>query len=253
MPTPVVAGNWKMNTTVAEAVALVSDLKEELNRVQGVEKVLCPPFVSLTVVRNLVYGSSIRLGAQNMHHEERGAFTGEISPLMVKELCEYVILGHSERRNLFHEDDALVGRKVRAAFRLGLRPILCVGERLEERQAGQAQAVVLRQLRAALEEVSAAQGLVVAYEPVWAIGTGVAATPADAEAVMAVLQGFLHERFGDAAEEVPLLYGGSVTAANVSEFVRQPAIHGVLVGGASLRAAEFLEITRQTARAKGAS
>ncbi len=242
-----------MNTTVAEAVALVSDLKEELHRVRGVEKVLCPPFVSLTVVHNLVYGSSIKLGAQNMHHEERGAFTGEVSPLMVKELCEYVILGHSERRHLFHEDDALVGRKVRAALRLGLRPILCVGERLEERQAGQAQAVVLRQLRAALEEVVTAEGLVVAYEPVWAIGTGVAATPADAEAVMAVLQTFLRERFGAAAEEVPLLYGGSVTAANVSEFVRLPSIHGVLVGGASLRAQEFLEITRQTARAKGAS
>ncbi len=251
MPTPVVAGNWKMNTTVAEAVALASDMKEELHRIRGVEKVLFPPFVSLTAVRNLIYGSTIRLGAQNMHHEDRGAFTGEVSPLMVKELCDYVILGHSERRHLLHEDDGMIGRKVQAAFRAGVRPVLCVGERLEERQAGQAEAVVTRQLRAALEGVVAPGGLVVAYEPVWAIGTGVAATPQDAGAVMEVIGSLLRQRFGPAAEEMPLLYGGSVTAANVAEFVRLPSIHGVLVGGASLRAQEFVEITRQTARVKG--
>jgi triosephosphate isomerase len=251
MPTPVVAGNWKMNTTVAEAVALASDMKEELHRIRGVEKLLCPPFVSLTAVRSIVYGSSIKLGAQNMHYEDRGAYTGEVSPLMVKELCDYVILGHSERRHLLHEDDELVGKKVKAAFRAGLRPILCVGERLEERQAGQAEAVVSRQLRAALEGVVVPGGLVIAYEPVWAIGTGVAATPQDAAAMMEAIGSLLRQRFGPGAEGVPLLYGGSVTAANVAEFVRLPNVHGVLVGGASLRAQEFVEIARQVAQAKG--
>ena len=251
MPTPIVAGNWKMNTTLGEAVALVSDMKDPLHQVAGVEKVLCPPYISLAAVRNLIYSSSIKLGAQNMYYADQGAFTGEVSPKMVKELCAYVILGHSERRHVFQEDDALIGRKVQSAFRIGLRPILCVGERLEEREAGQANEVVTRQLQAGLEELPVTDNLVIAYEPVWAIGTGVAATADDASAMMEVIQDLLQERFGQAAKEVPLLYGGSVTSANVAEFVQQPSIHGVLVGGASLRAEEFVEIARQTAQAKG--
>ena len=251
MPTPIVAGNWKMNTTVGEAVALVSNMKDELHRIQGVEKVLCPPFVSLATVKNLIYASSIKLGAQNMHHEERGAYTGEVSPLMVKDLCEYVILGHSERRHIFGESDDLIGKKAQAAFKAALRTILCVGERLEEREAEHAEQVVTRQLRAGLEGVSSPGELVIAYEPVWAIGTGVAATPEAATAIMTVIQGFLKERYGEAGEEVPLLYGGSVTPANVAQFVQESTIHGVLVGGASLNADDFVDLTRQTAQVKG--
>ena len=177
MPTPIVAGNWKMNTVVPEAIVLAAELRDALDAISGVEKVVCPPFVSLMAVKGLLDGSSVKLGAQNMHHAEKGAFTGEVSPGMLVGLCQYVILGHSERRQLFGETDESVNSKAQAAIEVGLKPILCVGERLDEREGGRAEDVVTQQLRGGLEGVSSVETVAVAYEPVWAIGTGVAATP----------------------------------------------------------------------------
>ena len=255
MPTPIVAGNWKMHTTLSEARDLTQGVVEKLAGVSGVEVVLCPPFPYLLACRDLLGGSGIHLGAQNMHFEEKGAFTGEVAPPMLAELCEFVIIGHSERRQHFGETDAAIARKVQAALSVGLSPILCVGETLEQRCAGQAEAVVGAQLQAALEAVEAPGGLAIAYEPVWAIGTGVAATPDIAAHVMGgpILAG-LAVAFGEhAALEVPLLYGGSVNPGNIEEFASVPAVHGALVGGASLKADDFAEIVRITARVKGSS
>ena len=248
MPTPIVAGNWKMNTTVGEAVTLASALREPLDAIEGVEKVVCPPFVSLLVVKNALGGTSTAIGAQNMHFEERGAYTGEVSPPMLADLCTYVILGHSERRQHSWETDEVVNRKVRAAIEAGLRPILCVGEGLEEREEGYAESVVTAQLRGALRRVDSIETLAVAYEPIWAIGTGLAATGEAAEAIMVAIRGALSELYGEAAAgETPLLYGGSVTPDNAAEFAGQPNINGALVGGASLDAGRFAEIARQFA------
>ena len=248
MPTPIVAGNWKMNTTLAEAVALASALREPLDAVDGVVKVVCPPFVSLKAVGDALQGASTAVGAQNMHFEERGAFTGEVSAAMLTDLCTYVILGHSERRQHFWETDEVVNRKVRAALEAGLRPILCVGEGLEEREEGYAESVVTSQLKGALRRVTSAETLAVAYEPIWAIGTGMAATGEAAEAIMVAIRGTLSELYGEAASrETPLLYGGSVTPDNVAEFAGQPNINGALVGGASLDAGRFAEIARRVA------
>ena len=199
MPTPIVAGNWKMNTTLAEAVALASALREPLDAVDGVVKVVCPPFVSLKAVGDALQGASTAVGAQNMHFEERGAFTGEVSAAMLTDLCTYVILGHSERRQHFWETDEVVNRKVRAALEAGLRPILCVGEGLEEREEGYAESVVTSQLKGALRRVTSAETLAVAYEPIWAIGTGMAATGEAAEAIMVAIRGTLSELYGEAA------------------------------------------------------
>ncbi|MBI2872900.1 MAG: triose-phosphate isomerase [Chloroflexi bacterium] len=251
MATPFIAGNWKMNTTLREAVALVREMRGELARLDGVERVLCPPFISLAAVSELVAGTPIKVGAQNLFHEQKGAYTGEVSPLMLRDLCEYVIVGHSERRACFHEDDAVVNRKLKAAVAAGLRPILCVGERLGERESGRAEEVVTAQLHRALEGYSDAASLVVAYEPVWAIGTGKAATPDMAGAMMALIRRRLSEAFGDnPANGIPLLYGGSVTSQNIRGFVEQPPVDGALVGGASLRAADFVEIVRTTAQVR---
>ena len=245
MPTPLVAGNWKMNTTLAEAVDLASAMRDPLDAIQGVEKVICPPFISLKAVKDALDGSSSRMGAQNMHYEERGAFTGEVSPRMVADLCQYVILGHSERRQRFWETDEVVNRKVRAALAVGLRPILCVGEGLEEREEGLAESVVTAQLHGALSRVSSVDALAVAYEPIWAIGTGVAATGEAAEAIMGAIRRALAEAYGDAeAQQIPLLYGGSVTPDNVAEYASQPNVNGALVGGASLNAESFVGIAR---------
>ena len=254
MPLSVVAGNWKMNTGLAEAVQLAASVREGASDLSGVEIILCPPFIALAVVRDAVQGSALKVGAQNMHFEDSGAFTGEIAPPMLQGICEYVILGHSERRQLFGEDDDLINRKVKAAFQHGLRPILCVGESLEERESGQAGAVVGRQLQAGLAEVLDITGLILAYEPVWAIGTGRAATPEIAAEIMGgtVLE-TMREGYGAAADQVPLLYGGSVNPGNITDFVAEPCVHGALVGGASLKADQFLEIARLTAEAKGMS
>ncbi len=247
MATPFVAGNWKMNTNVAEAIALAKELRGLLSDIHGVTKVVCPPFVSLTAVSEALAGSSISLGAQNMHPGPRGAFTGEISGAMLQGLCQYVILGHSERRHILGERDDFINAKVKAALELGLTPILCVGETLEERDAGKARAVVERQLQAGLAGVGADDiaRTVIAYEPVWAIGTGRAATPEIAQEMVGAIR---HEvaRLSHAgvAGEVPLLYGGSVNAANAAEIAAQQDIDGALVGGASLQPADFAGITR---------
>jgi triosephosphate isomerase len=252
VPRAVVAANWKMNTDLAGAMDLAAGVREGASFISGVQIILCPPFISLTAVGDAVRGTSIRVGAQNMHFEASGAFTGEIAPAMLQGLCDYVILGHSERRQIFGEDDDLINRKIRAAFQHGLRPILCVGETLEQRESGQAGTVVSQQLRAGLAGVLDITGMVVAYEPVWAIGTGRAATPESAAEMMG---GFMWETLRSlhpgAAEEVPLLYGGSVNPDNIAGFASQDSVHGALVGGASLRADQFLEIARLTAEAKG--
>lgn len=252
MPTPLIAGNWKMNTGLAEAAALAASIRDAASRISGVEILLCPPFTALAAVRDAVKGSSIKLGAQNMHHQPSGAFTGEIAPTMLQGLCEYVILGHSERRQLFGEDDQLVNRKVQAAFQHGLRPILCVGETLDQREAGQAGAVVSQQLRAGLGDIVDINGLVVAYEPVWAIGAGQAATPEIAAEMMGgVISDTLRSLHPDTVGNTPLLYGGSVTPENIAVFAALDSVHGALVGGASLQAGQFAEIARLTAETKG--
>jgi triosephosphate isomerase len=252
MPVPMVAGNWKMNTTVAEAVALAQAVVEVADSVRGVDVVLCPPFISLEPVSRAIQGSSLKLGAQNMYHQPSGAFTGEISPAMLSGICRYVILGHSERRQYFAEDDRLVNLKVRAAFEAGLLPILCVGETLEQRQGGTATDVVAAQVKWGLESLHNIEGLVVAYEPVWAIGTGVSASPETAAEIMGgAIRDTLNQLYGRlAADGVPLLYGGSVNPDNVEGFVKEETIHGALVGGASLRADQFAEIVRKISEAK---
>ena len=253
MPVPTVAGNWKMNTSIQEANWLALDLVETLDSTDLVETVLCPPFVSLEAVSAAIKGSSIKLGAQNMYYQEKGAFTGEVSPTMLADLCQFVILGHSERRLHFGETDQLINLKVKAAFAAGLRPILCVGETLEQREGGKAAKVVADQMKAGLDSLHNITSLVMAYEPVWAIGTGVAATPETASEIMGgVILATLTALYGaDVADQVPLLYGGSVTPENVEGFVREESVHGALVGGASLRADQFAEIVRTTARVKG--
>ncbi|MFC1862076.1 triose-phosphate isomerase [Chloroflexota bacterium] len=247
MRVPVIAGNWKMNTTVSEAVSLVSEMKQGLDKIKGVEKVICPPFVSLVSVKKLVEGSSIRLGAQNLYFEEKGAYTGETSPLMLADLCELVIIGHSERRQYFNETDEIVNKKIRAALKVGLKPILCVGERPEENEAGRTEEVITGQLRSSLAGIDYSEGLIVAYEPVWAIGTGRAATDKQSNETVGLIRSTIAQLYNASlAQEVRILYGGSVTADNIAEFIRQPEIDGALVGGASLKADQFLSIVRQT-------
>ncbi|MBM3935302.1 MAG: triose-phosphate isomerase [SAR202 cluster bacterium] len=250
MPSTIIAGNWKMNTTLSEARELVARMRPGLDSIGGVDKVVCPPFISLAAVRDSLQGSTIRVGAQNVYPEPKGAFTGEVSPAMLSGLCEYVIIGHSERRHILGETDALIARKVEAALKAGLRPILCVGERLQEREQGRAEAVVEEQLRLGLEKAATLQGIVIAYEPVWAIGTGKAATKDDAQSMMAFIRGWLSKKYGVAAGDTSLLYGGSVNAGNVVDFMRQKDVNGALVGGASLDAAGFVELTRNAASVK---
>ena len=250
MTSTIVAGNWKMNMTPAEARGLVAAMIPGLEPVGGVETVVCPPFVALEAVYGLLRGTGVAVGAQDLHHEDAGAFTGEVSGPMLSGLCEYVIVGHSERRAMSGETDDVVAKKVAAARRAGLRPILCVGERLEEREDGSAVAVVERQLRRALANADSTEGLVVAYEPVWAIGTGRAATPDDAQSMMAHVRRVLASTFdAEFAHGVPLLYGGSVTADNVAGFVSENDVNGALVGGASLSADGFVQLVRNAAAA----
>jgi triosephosphate isomerase len=246
-----------MFKTVAEAIALVREMRSDLNAVTGVENVLCAPFTALSVIAELVKGTAIKVGAQDMYWEDQGAFTGEISPLMVKELCQYVIIGHSERRQYFGETDETVNRKVKTALKHGLVPIICVGENLAQYEAGETEAFVGGQVRAALRDLSATQvsGLVIAYEPIWAIGTGKAATGAGANSVIGlVVRGTMASLFGEtAAQRVRIQYGGSVSPDNIAEFMSQPDIDGALVGGASLVSAKFVPIVRQAATSKGLS
>ena len=252
MRKPFVAGNWKMNKTGAEARALVAELLPELQRVPTIDRAVCPPFPYLMAIANMLSGSGVGLGAQNMYWVESGAYTGEVSPKMVAEFCQYVILGHSERRAYFGETDETVNRKVKAAYANQLIPIVCVGETLAENEAGQTASVVGRQVRDGLSGLSVEQAmqLVIAYEPVWAIGTGRAASAEGANAVLAdVIRPALRDMFGaEVAQAVRIQYGGSVTAKNAAEFFAQPDIDGALVGGASLKPAEFVAIIQAAAQ-----
>jgi len=251
MRVSLIAGNWKMNTTTTEAERLVLEMHERLDRIEGVEKVLCPPFVSLVAISMMLQNSSIKLGAQNMYFEAKGAYTGEISPLMLSELCEFVILGHSERRWYFGETDGIVNRKVGAALTNKLKPILCVGERLEENEAGKTEEVINRQVRAALSGIGPVRDLVIAYEPVWAIGTGKAADGKLAAATIRSIRDIVSKVWNrSTAQGLRILYGGSVTSTNITEFVSHREIDGALVGGASLKADEFVGIVEKTAESK---
>jgi triosephosphate isomerase (TIM) len=244
----IVAGNWKMNKTVGEAVELAAALKRDLATFQEADVVLCPPFTALKAVGETLGKTAIKLGAQNMHWEASGAYTGEISAGMLRELyCHYVILGHSERRTLFGETSATVNRKVKAALAASLVPIVCVGETLQERDGGQMQAVVTAQVRESLAGLGAdvLKGLIVAYEPVWAIGTGRNATPAQAQDVHALIRDVLAGLAdSDVASAVRIQYGGSVKAANAAELFAQPDIDGGLIGGAALDARSFVDIVK---------
>ncbi|MGQ0601365.1 MAG: triose-phosphate isomerase [Anaerolineales bacterium] len=251
MRTKIIAGNWKMNKTPAEAVELTQALLPEIQSVSKIDRVLCPPFVSLAAVAPLLAGTGIGLGAQNMHWEKSGAFTGEISAPMLAGLCQYVIIGHSERRQYFGETDEGVNKKVKAALAHGLTPIICVGENLAENEAGQTREVVHRHVRGAYAGLDAEEALktVIAYEPVWAIGTGKAATPEQANAVMGkYVRALLDELYSTpVADALRIQYGGSVTAANAAALMAQPDIDGALVGGASLKPGEFAAIVKAAA------
>jgi len=252
MRVPMIAGNWKMNTTVSEAAELVNEMRPGLDEIANVDKVICPPFISLATVRELIKGSSIKLGAQNLYFEAKGAYTGEISPLMLADLCEFVIIGHSERRQYFNETGEIVNKKIRAALRAKLKPILCIGESLEENEAGRTEAVIAGQLRSSLAGIDFANDLIIAYEPIWAIGTGKAATGKQANKTIGFIRQNIVKLYNeDLAQEMRILYGGSVTADNAAEFINQPEIDGALVGGASLKAPQFLSIVKQTSEIKG--
>ncbi len=254
MRTPFIAGNWKMNKNVSEAVELVRELRRLVLDVDKVEIAVCPPFVALSAVADALAGSKIKIGAQNLHWEQKGAFTGEISASMLKGLVDCVIVGHSERRQYFGEIDETVNKKVKAALAQGLTPIVCVGETLKQYEAGETAQVVSSQVKNGLAGLTTEQAtsIVMAYEPVWAIGTGKAATGAGANSVVALnIRGPLSEMFGeDAAQAVRVQYGGSVTPANIEEFMRMPNLDGALVGGASLKANDFAEIVKATERVK---
>jgi len=240
MRIPVIAGNWKMNTTVGEATELAKIMRGELDKIINVDKVICPPFVSLAPVGELIKGSSVKLGAQNLYFAEKGAYTGEISPLMLADLCEFVIIGHSERRQYFKETGEVVNKKIVAALKVGLKPILCIGERLEENEAGKTEEVVTEQLRSSLASIEDLDGLIIAYEPVWAIGTGKAATSEQANETISFIRQNIAKLYSDKiAQGIRILYGGSVTSTNAAEFMHQPEIDGALVGGASLKATEL--------------
>ncbi|MBM4286504.1 MAG: triose-phosphate isomerase [Deltaproteobacteria bacterium] len=246
--TPLIAGNWKMHKTLAEARALAREIRAGLDPAGTVEVAVAPPFTALAAVAAELTGSPVGLAAQDAFWEPQGAFTGAISPLMLQDVgCRYVIIGHSERRRHFGETDAGVNRKAKAVLDQGLRPIVCVGETLAQREAGETLEVVSRQLRAGLAGLDPVQAaaLVVAYEPVWAIGTGRTATPAQAQEVHAFIRSLLPEVVGNAV--VRLLYGGSVTPDNAAALLAQPDLDGALVGGASLQAASFLKIAAAAA------
>ena len=249
-----IAGNWKMNKTSADAVTLVTDLVAAVGRQADVDVVVCPPFTSLESAGQVLEGSTVKLGAQNMHPEASGAFTGEISAPMLRALfATHVILGHSERRAYFGETDAFVNKKVLAALKNQLKPILCVGETLAEREAGSMLKVVQTQLEGGLEGVSKEQAatLIVAYEPVWAIGTGKVATTEQAQEVHAFIRGLLVKLFGEpVAQRVRILYGGSMKPSNAPELLAQKDIDGGLIGGAALEARSFVELVTAAAAAK---
>jgi triosephosphate isomerase len=251
--TPLIVGNWKCHLVVPEALAMVSEIKIGLADVTGVEVAVAPPFTALAAVARWIDSTSIALAAQNCHHVDYGPYTGEVSAPMLKDAgCKYVIVGHSERREWFKETDDIVAAKVRAALRAGVRPIVCVGETLDERSAGRTEARLRQQVEAALVGLQAndMRAVAIAYEPVWAIGTGRTATPQIAQAAHTFIRSLLRRAFADAAVGVRILYGGSVQEDNVAALTASEDVDGALVGGASLKAAGFVQIVRRT---KGAS
>ena len=246
MVRPVIAGNWKMNKTVAEAVDFVSRLVKALNPAPGPEVIIAPPFTALRAVAGLLQGSPVHLAAQNLHEAEKGAYTGEISGAMILEAgCSHVIVGHSERRTLFGEQDERIHRKLAAALAAGLKPIFCIGETLQEREEGRMKNVIERQIKEGLNNLTAddIRRTLIAYEPVWAIGTGRTASPAQAEEVHRFIREWIAGNFGnEAAAEMAILYGGSVTPKNIADLMSQPDINGALVGGASLDVGSFVQL-----------
>jgi len=251
MRVPLVAGNWKLNKTVAEARQLVAEMLPGLQAVPSVENLVCPSFMALPAVAEMLNGTGVAVGGQNVFWEDQGAFTGEISPEMLAEFCQYVIIGHSERRAYFAETDQTVNRRTRAALAHGLIPVVCVGETLAENESGSTNQVITRQMSDGLSglQVADASQLVIAYEPVWAIGTGKAAYPQDASRVIGqVIRPALAKLFGEAVSQgVRVLYGGSVKPSNAAEFFNEEEVDGALVGGASLKAADFIGITEAAA------
>jgi triosephosphate isomerase len=245
---PFIAGNWKMNKTVGEALDLIRELKSVISGVKEVEMAVAPPFTALHAVHKELEGSSIRLAAQNLYWEEKGAFTGEISPLMLKEVgCEYVIIGHSERRQFFGELDETVNRRIKAALAHGLKVIFCIGETLREREEGKTFTVIERQVSGGLKGLGDRElkNMTIAYEPVWAIGTGKTATPEQAEEAHRFIRGKVEKLYSrQVSEEIRIQYGGSVTPDNIKRLMSQPNIDGALVGGASLKAESFSKIVR---------
>lgn len=244
MRKPFMAGNWKMYKTIDEAVALVEQLKGPLSEIDSVTSGVCPPFVAIPAVREVLRGTNIKVGAQNMFWEDEGAYTGEVSPVMLKGIADMVIIGHSERRQYFGETDETVNKKLKAALKHGLLPIVAVGESLEQNEAGETESWVSGQVRAAFDGISAeqARGVVVAYEPIWAIGTGRTATPAQAQEVHAFIRGEVAARDATIAGSLSILYGGSCKPDNAAELFAQPDVDGGLIGGASLVASDFLAI-----------
>ena len=247
----IVAGNWKMHNTMGESIALAQAIKEGTEDIRNGEVIIAPPFTSLYSVGESIKGSQVSLAAQNMHYEDKGAFTGEIAPGMLLDIgCTYVLLGHSERRKYFYETDEDINLKVKKALAVGLKIILCVGETEDERVKGITQSIIDRQIKKALSGVEKIDKVVIAYEPVWAIGTGKVATSAQAEEVHSFIRGILQELYGDVSQSIRILYGGSVTKDNIGELIGMGNIDGALVGGASLKPAAFLGIIQQITRKK---
>jgi len=250
MRVPVIAGNWKMNKNIVESVSLVKELKDFVRRIKGVDIVVCPPFTSLWVVKEIVNGTNIHLGAQNMYWETKGAFTGETSPLMHKDVgCEYVILGHSERRQYFKETSEEVARKTEAALSVNLIPIVCVGENLEEKESGKTESIIKQEIKALFLKIDSTlvARIIIAYEPIWAIGTGRSSSSQDANLIIKFIRELFSSKYGSKiADRIRILYGGSVNPKNISEFMNESDIDGALVGGASLHALSFSQIVRAT-------
>ena len=234
----IIAGNWKMNNTVEESLSLIKELKSLVKEVKDKEIIVCPPFTSLSTVAKELKDSKIRLGAQNLYFEQKGAFTGEISPLMLKDICvEYVIIGHSERRHILKENDEMINKKMKSALANDLKPIFCVGETLKQRETGKTKDIVKGQITKGLAGIKDIRNIIIAYEPVWAIGTGKNATPGQAEEVHLFIRKLIKAK-------IPILYGGSVNPKNIKDLISQKDIDGVLVGGASLNAKDFSQIVK---------
>lgn len=249
--TPVIAGNWKCNLRISSAFEVANGIRERVDRIDGVDKIVCPPFVLIPSVEAALVTSTIKVGAQDVYWQDDVAATGEVGPQQLEELVDYVIIGHSERRHQMGETDEMVNRKVRAALSANLQPIMCIGETLEERRAGQTLEVLTRQVRQGLTAVALPDAFIIAYEPVWAIGTGTAATTQDAVDAIGGIRDEVGSLLGEAnAESVRILYGGSVNAENIGQFMSESGIDGALVGGASLEVDSFALIIEETALAR---